>query len=175
MKQDVSRFTTRGHRARSIWMAAALLGAGCSVAPAQPAQGVSGNESGLAAPDAGHTAGLAASRPTTEGRVQIRTIRPAASQPLTAGERVQVTVEVAYALPRPQGRLALALQEPPPTRRPLAATVAELTSAEGVVTLSAEVLVPASATLEVYVPLYARDGQATAVVDARSYRIVPPR
>ncbi|HMW22885.1 MAG TPA: hypothetical protein PKC59_05580 [Burkholderiaceae bacterium] len=152
-----------------------LLSAWGAWAAAQTPRLVTGEEAWLAPAGAASASSTAAAALTTEGAVQIRSINPAPTQLLTAGQRVRVTVEVAYTLPRPQGRLALAFQEPSPTRRPLAATVAELTSAEGVVTLSADVRVPATATLEVYVPLYARDGVATAVVDTRSYRIARRR
>jgi hypothetical protein len=178
MKQDVSNSRARRHRARSAWIAAILLSMGGSAATAQTARRVTGEEAWLAPTGAASAAGVAgATAPTltTEGAVQIRSITPSPTQPLIAGQRVHVTVEVAYTLPRPKGRLALAFQEPLPARRPLAATVAEVASAEGVVTLSADVLVPATPTLEVYVPLYARDGVATAVVDTRSYRITRRR
>jgi hypothetical protein len=144
-----------------------LLGAiAANPVAAQTARLVTGDEPWLS------PAGATSAALTTEGAVQIRSITPPPTQPLTAGQRLRITVEVSYTLPRPQGRLALAFQEPSPTRRPLGAAVADVTQAEGQLTLSADLVVPDAPTLEVYVPLYARDEVATAVVDTRRYRIL---
>lgn len=128
----------------------------------------------VALPVAAQTADAAArpaQAPTTEGTVAIRTIAPDPAQPLIEGQRVRITVEVAYTQPGRSATLALSLQDPLPAHRPLGAAVATVQDSAGRITLSAEVLVPAVPTLNVYVPLYTRDGVPTAVVDTRSYRV----
>lgn len=154
------------------------LGVGCLLAwgnQATGAQGVilvKGDEPWLDEPRPPASLVYPSDAPTTAGSVSILAIHPPLDTALRQGARVRISVEVAYTQPGQRATLALSLQEPLPQQRPLAAALLAVQEPQGRVTLSADVVVPATPTMWVHVPLYTREGVATAVVETRSYRVL---
>lgn len=160
--RSACRASCAGSRRRRRW-AAGLLAA-C----------LAGGAAGGAAADRAEAPGpQAASAATAGAAVQILSIHPPTQQTLHPGQRLRVVVEVAYAQPGEQATLALGVQEGAPGQRPLVASLTRVTQRRGVVTLSAELYVPAVPQLQVYVPLYLREGEPTTLVDMRRYRVDP--
>jgi hypothetical protein len=117
----------------------------------------------------------AASAPSTQGTVAIRSISPPFTESLQAGQRVRITAVVAFTQPGTGATIALSLQEPPPTQRPLGASAMQVQALAGTVSLSTELVVPDTPSLKVYVPLYTHLGSATSVVATGSYQVIPRR
>jgi hypothetical protein len=102
--------------------------------------------------------------------VSIAGITPTTDEPLVAGEKVQLSVKVAYVLNAESGTVALVVQD---ASGIVAMTQTTASKGTGNANLSLEFTVPKTTELQVFVPLGAKDQESTTTVAARTYKVTP--
>ena len=117
------------------------------------------------------TVSALAAPPQETDSVKIVSISPTTGVALRVGERVTFSVEIEYHLASTDtGRVTLVMQQNE-SGPPLANEVKVVQKGRGRVTLSKNIKVPATKTIEVFVPLHAEGNTKTRLVDSRSYKV----
>lgn len=101
--------------------------------------------------------------------VKIVSIHPATSIPLKEGETMRVSAEVDYVLAAPNGILSVFVQSDEGRSLVVTCTNPPISTGQGRVTATADILVKDTYSVHFIVALYHNDGRSTAVTASRTY------
>ena len=111
------------------------------------------------------------SRPALGGSsVQIISVSPEVSQPLHAGEKIKMAVQVNYTLSEDSGTLALVVQGA--DNSSISSNFEVVTKGNGSLTLESEFVVPSTKAVMIFTPLSGQGQSSTSTVDTRAFKVV---
>lgn len=111
-----------------------------------------------------------------KGSVRIVSIKPEPVTVLRVGQKVDMEAVVEYAMDGKRGQVDLVVQTKDGTSVGESNELLQLTQSSGTLTLRQSFVVPETAELHVFVPLYAGPKAAkTGIIDTRLYNIAPKK
>ena len=102
--------------------------------------------------------------------VQIISTSPGIGEPLHAGEKVKLKVDVNYTLSEESGTLALVVQAA--DNLSIAQNFEVVMKGSGKVALEAEFIVPNTKAIQIFTPLSGQGQNSTSTVDSRAFKVV---
>jgi hypothetical protein len=112
-----------------------------------------------------------ANQPPFGSLAHITSMTPDASRNFSAGQKVQLKVDVRYVLTAETGTIMLIVLAA--DNSPIAQDVATITRGHGSTTLQANFTVPRTTQIRVYTPLIYQDQDSHSATDGRAFTVVP--